>query len=188
MKKIFLSLAFIAICLASQAQTKFFTKNGKITFDATSASSPEKISAINEKATSILEVSTGALEFAILMKAFNFEKALMQEHFNENYVESDEYPKAVFKGSVLNMSTVDLKKDGDYKVNIKGMMTLHGETKEVTATGTLTVKDNAITNGKSSFSIPLEDYKIIIPTLVKDKVAKDAQIIVEINYQPFKAS
>ena len=188
MKKILFSLVFVVVSIASQAQTKFFTKNGKIIFDATSASSPEKITATNEKATSILEVSTGALEFAILMKAFNFEKALMQEHFNENYVESDEFPKAVFKGAVLNMTTVDLKKDGDYKVNIKGMLTLHGETKEVTASGTLTVKDNAITNGKSKFNIPLADFKIEIPSLVKDKVAKDAQIIVEVNYQPFKAS
>ncbi len=188
MKKILLSLVLALACIAAQAQTKFFTKNGKIVFDATSASSPEKISGTNEKATSILEVTTGALEFAVLMKAFNFEKALMQEHFNENYVESDEFPKAIFKGSVLNMSSVDLKKDGEYKVNIKGMLTLHGETKEVTATGTLTVKDNAVTNGKSKFSIPLQDYKIEIPSLVKDKVAKDAQIIVDINFQPYKAS
>src|SRR5215213_5098950 len=95
MKKTILLLAAVAISFFAPAQTKYFTKNGRIFFNA---SSPlEKIEAINDKATSVIDLSTGQIEFGVLLKAFLFERALMQEHFNENYVESDKFPKAVFK-------------------------------------------------------------------------------------------
>jgi polyisoprenoid-binding protein YceI len=188
MKRIIITLLVITGFLSLQAQTTFVSKNGKITFDATSQNSPEKIIGVNEKAASKIDISTGTIEFAVLMKAFSFEKALMQEHFNENYVESDQFPKALFKGNIVNVNTVDLKKDGEYKVNIKGTMTLHGETKEITTEGVLIVKDHNVVTAKSKFSLLLEDYKIAIPSLVKDKVAKDAQIIIETNYLPYKSS
>ncbi|HNP48051.1 MAG TPA: YceI family protein, partial [Bacteroidia bacterium] len=95
MKKVLILIALIISAANTQAQTKFFTKAGKITFDATTPSSPDKIFGSNDKATSVIDASSGAMEFALLMKAFSFDKALMQEHFNENYVESDKYPKAV---------------------------------------------------------------------------------------------
>jgi hypothetical protein len=186
MKRIILPALLIVFAVNLNAQNRFFTKSGKIYF---SASSPlEKIEATNEKATSIIDASTGAIEFAVLMKAFSFEKALMQEHFNENYVESDKYPKTVFKGNVLDIKSVDLKKNGTYPVKVKGMLTMHGESKEVTADGTLTVKDGNITAGKSQFKILLEDYKIIIPTVVKDKISREVQINVDLNYELYKSS
>lgn len=188
MKKLLMIIVLLTGAIASHAQSKYFTKNGKISFDATSSGSPEQIVAVNEKATSVLDLSNGTMEFAVLMKAFNFEKALMQEHFNENYVESDQFPKAIFKGTVLNIAALDLAKEGEVKVNVKGMLTLHGVTKEVTAEGSLMIKDNAVSSGKSKFTILLSDYKIEIPSLVKDKVGKEANIIVEINYQPLKTS
>src|SRR5437868_7178645 len=135
MKKIIAVCFVLSLSLIVNAQTRFITKNGKIFFSATS--SMEKIEAKNEKATSVLDVSTGALEFAVLMKAFTFEKALMQEHFNENYAESDKFPKATFKGNVVNIKSVDLNKNGTYNVKIKGIMTIHGESKEVATDGTL---------------------------------------------------
>lgn len=188
MKKILFSILFIGAIASVNAQSRFFTKNGKVSFDATTSTSPEKIVGVNEKATSIIDITTGTMEFAILMKAFNFEKALMQEHFNENYVESDQFPKAVFKGTVVNISTVALAKDGSYPVTVKGMLTMHGETKEIIAEGSLTVKDNAIVAGKSAFKIKLNEFKIEIPSLVKDKLSNDANIVVDLIYQPYKAS
>lgn len=187
MKKLIASIVLLSTVFFVNAQsTRFFTKNGKIFF---SASSPlEKIEATNEKATSIIDASTGAIEFAVLMKAFTFEKALMQEHFNENYVESDKYPKATFKGNIVDMKAVDLKKNGIYPVKVKGMMTIHGETKEVTTDGTLTVRDGNITEGKSEFNILLEDYNIVIPSVVKDKISKDVKIKVDLNYELYKSS
>ncbi len=182
-------IAFLAFLTAGvSAQNRYFTKTGKIYFDATTPSSPEKIEATNEKATSVIDAGSGAMEFAVLLKAFAFERALMQEHFNENYVESDKYPKSTFKGSVTNIKEVNLSKDGSYPVKLKGQMTLHGVTKEVEADGTLTVKGGAIVSGKSNFKILFSDFNIVIPNLVKDKVAKEATIKVDVNYEPLKAS
>lgn len=188
MKKTIL-IAFLALLTAGvQAQNRYFTKTGKVYFDATTASSPEKIEGTNEKATSVVDAGSGAMEFAVLLKAFAFERALMQEHFNENYVESDKYPKSTFKGNVTNMKDVNLSKDGTYPVKVKGQMTLHGVTKEVEADGTLTVKGGAIISGKSNFKILLSDFNIVIPNLVKDKVANQATIKVDVNYEPLKTS
>ncbi|HRH65098.1 MAG TPA: YceI family protein [Bacteroidia bacterium] len=188
MKKLLLIITLFVSANSLFAQNRFFTKTGKITFDATSPSSPDKIYASNEKATSVIDASNGAMEFALLMKAFSFEKALMQEHFNENYVESDKYPKAVFKGSVTNIKDVNLQKDGSYPVKIKGNMTMHGVTKEVTADGKLVVKAGNIVSGVSNFSILLSDFNVGIPSLVKDKVSPEAKITVDISYDPLKAS
>ena len=100
MKRFILILAAAATTLFASAQTKYFTKNGRVFFNA---SSPlEKIEAINDKSTSVIDLSTGQIEFGVLLKAFLFERALMQEHFNENYVESDKYPKAIFKGMIAD--------------------------------------------------------------------------------------
>ncbi len=180
------AIALIAF-FSSSGQTKYFTRNGKIYFNATSPSSPEKVDATNEKATSILDVSNGQMEFAVLMKAFVFEKALMEEHFNENYVESDKFPKATFKGVIKNMNEVTLLKDGTYNTKINGKLTIHGITKDVQTEGSITVKGNAIT-AKSDFKILLIDYGIEIPSIVKDKVAKEATIGVQVSYEPLKSS
>ena len=186
MKKSSLVLLLFFATLVVNGQSRFYTKNGKVSFNATS--SLEKIEATTEKATSILDMSTGALEFSVLMKAFNFEKALMQEHFNENYMESDKYPKSVFKGTIVNLSTLDLKKDGTFPVKIKGTLTMHGETKDVLADGSLTIKEGALVAGKSDFKVVLEDYKIEIPSLVKDKIAREVKISVDANYTLLKSS
>ncbi len=188
MKRIIITCFILALAAGTQAQTKFFTKNGKIYFDATTPSSPEKIEATNEKAVAKLDVSTGEMEFGVLMKGFNFEKSLMQEHFNENYVESDKFPKATFKGLVTNASTVNLSKDGIYPVKVKGNMTLHGVTKEVTADGSLTVKDGKVTNGTSTFKLTLKDFGIEVPSVVKDKLAEKAEIKVDVIYELYKPS
>ena len=187
MKKnsVFTLIIALLVSFSAVGQSRYFTRNGKITFDATSSSSPEKIIATNDKATSMLDASTGQMEFAVLMKAFAFEKALMEEHFNENYVESDKFPKATFKGNIKNMSDVILTKDGSYTTMIEGKLTIHGVTKDVVTTGTIIVKGSSII-AKSDFKILLADYGIEVPNLVKDKVGKEASISVNINYEPFK--
>ncbi|MFN8165800.1 MAG: YceI family protein [Bacteroidia bacterium] len=188
MKKL-VFVAFLALLSGvSIGQNRYFTKNGKIYFDCTTPASPEKIEGTNEKVTCIIDASTGAMEFMLAMKAFAFERALMQEHFNENYVESDTYPKCTFKGTITDMSSVDLKKDGTYNVKVKGDMTLHGVTKTVEATGTVTVKGGAITAAKSNFKITLADFKVTIPSVVKDKVAADAKISVDLTLLPYVKS
>ena len=90
-------------------------------------------------------------------------------------------------GTITNMSSIDLKKDGTYPATVKGQMTLHGETKEISATGNITVKGGSITAAKSEFSLMLADYKIEVPSVVKDKVSKEAKITVDLSFQPMAA-
>ena len=185
MKKNILVLLSVALSLFASAQSKYFTRNGRVFFNA---SSPlEKIEAINDKSTSVVDLSTGQIEYGVLLKAFLFERSLMQEHFNENYVESDKFPKATFKGTIADFASIDRTKDGTYPVKVKGKMTLHGVTKDVETTATFTVKNGAL-SATSDFKIEAEDYNIEIPGLVKDKVSKTININVQSNYEPLKTS
>ena len=170
------------------AQGKFFSRDGQIFFDATSNRSLEVIEATNRTASSVIDMATGQMEFAVLIKAFRFERALMEEHFNENYLESDKFPKAVFKGKLADLKAVNLSKDGAYPVKVSGEMTMHGVTKPVNAEGTLTIKGGQVANGKSSFSLTLADYGVKVPSLVSDKVAKVVKVDINVNYQPLPAS
>ena len=184
MKKI--NLVLIAILLASVSLgQKFFTKNGKINFDATSANSPEKIEAVNRTVTCVVDTKTGNIQFAGLMKGFEFEKALMQEHFNENYVESDKFPKSEFKGLIDGNETINYSKDGTYTVKVKGKLTIHGETRDIEAPGKLIVMNGKI-NALADFNVSLSDYKVSIPGLVADKVSNSAKISVVCQLELFK--
>jgi polyisoprenoid-binding protein YceI len=167
------AMALALLASQSLAQGKYFTKSGFIQFYA--SSSVEKIEATNEKGTCVLDSKTGAVEMQLLMKAFTFDRALMQEHFNENYVESDKYPKSTFKGIISNMSDVDLSKDGAYAVKVTGTLTIHGVTKTVTPKAKLIVKAGKV-NATASFNILLADYGIDIPGVVADKISKTVKI------------
>ena len=114
-----------------------------------------------------------------------FEKALMQEHFNENYVESSKYPKATFKGKLENPGAVDFTKDGNYTATLNGTMSLHGVNKEMKAPVSFTVKSGKIT-AKANFTLVLADFKVEIPSLVADKVAKQASIEVNTSLELLK--
>lgn len=179
MKLIFAAVLSL-IVFSSQAQTKYFTKKGKIVFR--SETDMETIEATNDRVTSMLEVETGKLEFAAAITAFEFEKALMQEHFNEDYMESKKYPKATFKGAITDMSTVDLKKDGTYPVTIKGDMTMHGVTKNITEKASIVVKGGKI-SASANIDVKCKDYNIKAPS----KVAEVIHVKINIaNYEPFK--
>jgi len=184
MKKYLVVLSILfAVSIHANAQDRYFTRNGKVTF--LSDTPMEKIDAVNTQATSVIDASSGNFEFSVLMKAFEFEKALMMEHFHENYVESDKYPKSVFKGTIENISSVDFNKDGVYPVKFKGTLLLHGVTKDLNGQGVFTVKAGKIT-GSSNFAIQLSDYKIEIPSLVKEKVSNDVKITVDAIYAKFQ--
>lgn len=186
MKKLITSIGLLFVCASAlQAQDKYFTKTGKITFDATVPASPEKISGTNKTVTAVLVTSTGQVQFAVLMKGFLFERALMEEHFNENYVESSKFPKSEFKGMIANNASINYGKDGSYPATVKGKMTIHGETKDVETAGTVKIAGGKITLA-ANFAVPLEAYKISVPTLVADKVASNASIIVDCALEPLK--
>lgn len=176
------NLILIVLVLSAQLAIgqKYFSKTGKISFH--SDAPMEKIEAHNSTASTVLDAATGNVEWAVLIQGFKFEKALMQEHFNENYMESTTYPKAKFKGKVDNLSSVNFKKDGDYNVNVSGQMEIHGVTKPVSATGVISVKGGTV-SAKSKFSVAVADYGIVIPKLVADNIAKTVDINVHADYQ-----
>lgn len=185
MKKIIVLMAIAALGSGSVLAQKYFTKSGTIGFDATSSSSPEKIEGKNRSATCVVDTKSGAIQFAVLMKGFAFERALMEEHFNENYVESHKFPKAEFKGKIKDTEDIDFTKEGTYSVKVKGDLSMHGETKEVETTGKLMIKGGKIST-IAEFSVKLSDYNISIPGLVADKVAKSAKISVDCSLEPLK--
>ena len=117
----------------------YVTKNGHIKFY--SETPIETIEAHNYAVNSALNPNSGDFVFKVLIKSFEFEKALMQEHFNENYMESDKYPNAMFKGMVINAGDIDFTKEGTYEAMVKGDLTIHGVTKPVEEKGTCTVKE-----------------------------------------------
>jgi polyisoprenoid-binding protein YceI len=164
---------------------KYYTKTGQINFDATSSSSPEKIEGINRNGTCVVDSKTGNMQFAALMKGFAFERALMEEHFNENYVESHKYPKAEFKGEIKNIDKVDFTKEGTYSVKVKGKLTMHGESNDVETDAKIVIQGGKIKTS-AEFAVKLADYKISIPGLVADKVSKTAKISVSCSLELFK--
>jgi hypothetical protein len=158
---------------SAPAQERFFTKTGKITFLSTAPL--ENIEAVNKTAGAVLDTKTGAVQVMVLMRGFEFKKALMQEHFNENYVESEKYPKAEFKGTIVNNGEVNYTRDGTYPVTAKGQLSLHGVTKEITIPVTLKIEGGKI-EATSAFPVLLADHRISIPNLVKDKISKQVNV------------
>lgn len=174
MKKILLSVALCGLLTPAFAQ-KYMTRTGKVIFN--SATRIEKIEAINNEAGCVIDAGNGDVVFQVPVKSFRFEKQLMEEHFNENYLESTKFPKAEFRGKLKNMPAADFGKDGTYNVQASGKMTMHGVTREVSAPGTVTVKGGSVTvNAK--FKINPKDYAIQIPGLVAGKISENIDVTV----------
>lgn len=173
MKKTIILSVFMLIATNFMFAQKYFTKTGTIQFY--SKAQLEEITATSKQVSAILDITTGDFQFKLLMKTFEFEKALMQEHFNEKYVESDKYPDATFKGKIVNLKDVNFTKDGKYNVTVEGDLTIHGVTKKVTQQGVLEIKDGKIT-ATSTFNILLADYNVTIPNTVVNNISKTIEI------------
>lgn len=178
MKRILLFLLLItAIQFSANAQL-YITKTG---FAGFYSKTPfEDIKAENNQVVAIIDADKKTLAFSMLLKSFTFRKELMQEHFNENYVESDKYPKAIFKGSFTG--AVDPAKQQPGTVQVEGTITLHGVDKKISMPATLEFKNNMLV-GTAKFQLVPQDFNIKIPSLVSDKIAKfiDVEIKVECN-------
>lgn len=181
MKKILALVFFSVIGLSAFSQTVYMTRSGQISFF--SKTPMENINGINNEVTSMLDAGKGDLVFAVLIKSFHFEKALMEEHFNENYLESTKFPKATFQGKITNSSSINFTKDGSYPATVEGDLTMHGVKQRQTASGTITVANGKI-SAVSTFTIKLVDYKIERPSLVADKISETIEIRVNCQYEP----
>ena len=179
MKKVLLFTIISLLVTGLHAQKVYSTKNGKISFFSNAPL--EDIEARNNEVESKLASATGQVVFTLLMKGFEFENELMQEHFNENYVESTKFPKADFKGFVTNIKDINFSKDGTYPAKVKGTLTIHGVSKEINQDGTITVSGGKA-NAKTKFTISLKDYNIGGSQIGK-KIADKIAITVDCQYE-----
>lgn len=169
-----LTIATAALTLPVIAQ-KFTTRTGRVTFF--SSTPAEDIEAVNNEASAALDGKTGTVSFQVPVKSFRFEKRLMQDHFNENYMESDTYPKASFAGTIRDPEAIRYTQDGAYQVQTEGTLTIHGVSREVTIPGTVTVKGGMVTV-YSQFKVRPADHKIRIPAMVASKIAEEVTVTV----------
>lgn len=176
MKKILFYGLFL-VTVQNFAQTKLVTKTGKITFEA-SVPAFEEVKAKNESVTCILNPATGEIASLALMKGFRFKVALMEEHFNENYAESDKYPKATFKGKIDNFGLNKLTATAKY-YTINGKLELHGKTKDITLTAKIKKTDNGV-EIDSNFTVNTDDFDIEIPSVVSKKLTK--KVVVHLDF------
>ena len=163
----------IVISLSSFAQTKMITKSGKVTFEA-SVPAFEEVKAKNETVTVVLNTSTGDIASLALVKGFRFKIALMEEHFNENYMESDSYPKATFKGKIDNFDVSKLTETAKV-YTLKGKMEMHGKAKDITIAANIKKTNDGI-EIDADFSLNTDDFGIEIPSVISKKVSKKVMV------------
>lgn len=183
MIRVYFAIVLILISAFAFGQDKFFTKAGSISFF--SKTQLEDIDAHNRSVTCVLDSKTGNVQFAVLMKGFEFKKALMQEHFNEDYVESDIYPRAEFKGVIIDNNKLDYTKEGVQQVRVRGQLTIHGQTNQIETDGTLSPKDGKIFI-TSEFPVTIADYKISVAAFAKNKVSKTITVKVSCALEPLR--
>ncbi|AMS28148.1 hypothetical protein AEM51_09180 [Bacteroidetes bacterium UKL13-3] len=181
MKKSILTIASIAFMTIGAKAQLFSTSTGNIYFF--SKTPVENIEAKSLQTLSVLNVATKELVFRVTNTTFKFPNKLMEEHFNEKYIESEKYPNSTFKGKINE--DIDLTKDGDYQVTVSGKLNIHGVEQDRTIPGTISVKDGAITL-LSEFKVKEVDHKIQIPKLVLAKIAEEIDVKVDAKLLPKK--
>ncbi len=169
----------IANAQTPSVQKVYATKTGQIFFNATGGA--VAIAAVNNQVDSKFVDATGQIIFGVLVKGFKFENQLMEDHFNENYMESTQFPKADFKGYIKNIKEVNFTKDGTYPITIEGSLTIHGTAQKVSTNGTLQVAEGKPTI-TGEFSIKIKDYGIK-GLYIGEKIANEAKIKVNCKYQ-----
>ena len=177
-------VAIATVCMQQVFAQVWFTKTGAVGFF--SHTSVEDIKADNNEAVSFIDAAKKEFRFQVLIKGFKFPKAAMQDHFNgENYMASDKFPKAEFKGSIAPGSAIDFKKDGVYKVEVDGQMTMHGATVPMKVPGTITIK-NGVPSVKAVFMVKRSDFGITVPSFSAAKIAESIEVTVNCLYEAYK--
>lgn len=161
-------------------QDSYVCKNVRISLY--SSAPIEDISAVSGKGVSVFDASTGDLAFSVEIRSFHFEKSLMEEHFNSDYMESDKYPRAVFKGKINE--TIRLSQDGSFPVTVTGMLTVHGVTQKRTISGTMKISGGTVSLA-SQFMVRCADHHIDIPTIVFHHIAESIRVNVSAVYSPY---
>jgi polyisoprenoid-binding protein YceI len=161
----------------------YTAKAGATNITFFSSSPLEDITATNKGAVIVYKTTTNEIQIKVAIMNFKFKNALMEEHFNENYMETEKFPNATFKGKINE--PIDLTKDGETKVTVTGKMEIHGVTKDETYNGTVTKKGNDIVI-KTKFKIKLVDYNIKVPSLYVKNIAEIVDVDIESTLEPFQ--
>lgn len=183
MKKLGIVMLVVGVCLAysARAQNLFIAQTTEVQFF--SATPIEDIQASNKKVSSLLNTSTGDVVVKMNMRDFHFPNNLMEEHFNENYMETEKYPTAIFKGKIKE--AINYTKDGTYAVSTQGVLTMHGVAKERLLQGTLKISGNQILL-TCNFDVPLADHKIDVPKIVIAKIAEVIAVKASYSFIPYQ--
>ena len=183
MIKIITALFLIIPALMAHGQSLYVSKTNTTSFFA--GTSVEDIDATNSKAVSLLNISTGELSISIPNKEFHLKRALMEEHFNENYMESGKYPKSEFKGKIKNPEQLNFSSTTPFTVSVTGTLTIHGVAKERTIEVTVVNLGGKI-EGKTNFTIALTDHNIDRPKILWEKLAETVNVTSTFTYEPYK--
>lgn len=186
MKKLVVSFIGILAAVMLQAQTDKYANtytctNGKIHFF--SATPIEDIEAISEKAVCVLNTESRKVYAKVTMTSFSFPKKLMEEHFNENYVESEKYPHAILDAVIAE--AIDFTKDGSYDVTLKGTFEVHGVKQDREIKGKLVVKNGQPASATAAFMVKLADHKIKIPKAVVTNIAEEIKVDVDFTFSKY---
>lgn len=180
MLRILFILALFAASVNAFGQGKYISKNAYISFY--SSTPLEDILGESNEAVSVLNAETGEIGFQALMTTFHFKRALMEEHFNENFIESDKYPKAKFNGKIENFNK-DMLKGAATSITVTGQLSVHGVEKTITVPATIGMENGKLIGTAKFFTKP-EDYNITIPAVVRDKIGKEMEVNVKAIYSP----
>jgi len=181
MKSILVLIALLLTGLGASAQ-QYVAKTGKAHFF--SATSMENIEATSTTAVCALNTTTRKVVVKIRNTSFKFKDGLMQEHFNENYMESDKYEYSTLDGVIVE--NVDFTKDGVYDVTVKGTVDMHGTKVARDIKGKLTIKNGAPVNATATFDVKLADHKIKIPSLLGANIAEVIPVDVDFNFEKYE--
>ncbi len=172
-------LCLMALCVMQARAQKYSTIKSSVVFF--SDAPIEDITADNKSGIALLDVASKQVAFSIPIAEFIFEKALMQEHFNEKYMETEKYPKASFQGTLNNLS---MTTHTDQSVVASGKLNIHGVTRDVSIPGTIRVETDGTIKLRSTFVVQLKDYKISIPKLLWENIAEQVEVTIDFTLQP----
>ena len=179
---LFLAVVLVTLSFMTQAQDRYVSSKTHIKFFSTTP--VEDIEANNYASVSTIDRSSGDVVFSVSIQSFEFEKAMMQEHFNnEHFLESNVYPKSKFKATITNLDEIDFSKNGEYQAEIEGEMTIKDKTNPLKETGTITVLDQSLTVN-AVFDLVLADYGITFneSEMVSKKIGKSVEVTVAAEY------
>lgn len=182
MKKFLLAVSLVVASAAVLEAQTYKTRDGNIYFNPNKNQSNKEYSALSKEATAIFKVETAEVALLVPMKSFHFNNALLEEHFNENYLHTNKYPNGTYKGKLVGFDKAMLTKDGEYKFSSEGKVELHGVSRDFKSPVTLVVKGGVATF-KCDFPIKAADYNIEIPELVKPKLMEATPLSATISFK-----